>query len=195
MKNFKKSQKLENVKYAIRGRLMEEANKLEQNGNSILKLNIGNPAVFNFSAPNSILESMKNNLEHSQGYSDSKGLKIAREAIIKYYKGKNVNDLALDEIFIGNGVSELILMSMQALLNPDDEILGAGATIHKLISKGHNVAVAIMVSQAAARKDLSSTLSVDEAEALSIIGVKKTYHADFPNIKMNTIAHLDLDSL
>ena len=84
MKNFKKSQKLENVKYAIRGRLMEEANKLEQNGNSILKLNIGNPAVFNFSAPNSILESMKNNLEHSQGYSDSKGLKIAREAIIKH---------------------------------------------------------------------------------------------------------------
>ena len=123
MKNFKKSQKLKNVKYAIRGRLMEEANKLEQNGNSILKLNIGNPAVFNFSAPNSILESMKNNLEHSQGYSDSKGLKIAREAIIKYYKGKNVNDLALDDIFIGNGVSELILMSMQALLNPDDEIL------------------------------------------------------------------------
>ena len=76
--------------------------------------------------------------------------------------------------------------------HPDDEILGAGATIHKLISKGHNVAVAIMVSQAAARKDLSSTLSVDEVEALSIIGVKKTYHADFPNIKMNTIAHLDL---
>lgn len=123
MKNFKKSQKLENVKYAIRGRLMEEANKLEQNGNSILKLNIGNPAVFNFSAPNSILESMKNNLEHSQGYSDSKGVKIAREAIKKYYKGKNVNELALDDIFIGNGVSELILMSMQALLNPNDEIL------------------------------------------------------------------------
>lgn len=76
--------------------------------------------------------------------------------------------------------------------HPDDEILGAGATIHKLISEGHNVAVAIMVSQAAARKDLSSTLSNDEAKALSIIGVQKTYHASFPNIKMNTVSHLEL---
>ena len=70
--------------------------------------------------------------------------------------------------------------------------LGAGATIQKLISEGHKVSVAIMVSQAAARKDLSSTLSADEQEALSIIGVEKTYHASFPNIKMNTISHLEL---
>lgn len=76
--------------------------------------------------------------------------------------------------------------------HPDDEVLGAGATIHKLISEGHNVAVAIMVSQAAARKGLSSTLSDDEAKALSIIGVKKTYNASFPNIKMNTVSHLEL---
>ena len=76
--------------------------------------------------------------------------------------------------------------------HPDDEILGVGATIHKLISEGHNVAVAIMVSQAAARKDLSDTLSSDEVEALSIIGVKKSYHANFPNIKMNTVPHLEL---
>ena len=76
--------------------------------------------------------------------------------------------------------------------HPDDEVLGAGATIHKLIKEGNNVAVAIMVSQAAARKDLSSTLSEDEAGALSVIGVEKTYHADFPNIKMNTIPHLEL---
>ncbi len=76
--------------------------------------------------------------------------------------------------------------------HPDDEILGAGATIHKLIENGNKVAVAIMVSQAAARKDLSSTLSDDEAEALSIIGVKKKYDADFPNIKMNTVPHLEL---
>lgn len=123
MKIFEKSKKLENVKYAIRGKLMEEATKLEQNGNNILKLNIGNPAVFNFSAPNNILENMKNNIENSQGYSDSKGLKIAREAVVEYYKRKNVNNLELDDIFIGNGVSELILMSMQALLNSNDEIL------------------------------------------------------------------------
>lgn len=76
--------------------------------------------------------------------------------------------------------------------HPDDEVLGAGATIHKLIEAGNKVAVAIMVSQAAARKDLSSTLSDDEAEALSIIGVKKKYEADFPNIKMNTVPHLEL---
>ena len=76
--------------------------------------------------------------------------------------------------------------------HPDDEVLGAGATIHKLKKAGNNVAVAIMVSKAAARKDLSETLSEDEAKAMSIIGVEKTYHADFPNIKMNTVAHLDL---
>lgn len=76
--------------------------------------------------------------------------------------------------------------------HPDDEVLGAGATIHKLIAEGNNVAVAIMVSQASARNNLSLTLSADEAEALSIVGVEKTYHADFPNIKMNTVPHLDL---
>lgn len=76
--------------------------------------------------------------------------------------------------------------------HPDDEVLGAGATIHKLIAEGNEVAVAIMVSQVAARKDLSSTLSDDEAEALSIIGVEKKYAADFQNIKMNTVPHLEL---
>lgn len=76
--------------------------------------------------------------------------------------------------------------------HPDDEVLGAGATIHKLVSEGNNVAVAIMVSQAAARKNLSDTLNSDEAEALSVIGVEKTYHARFPNIKMNTVSHLEL---
>ena len=76
--------------------------------------------------------------------------------------------------------------------HPDDEVLGAGATIHKLIEEGNNVAVAIMVSQAAARKDLSSTLINDEMNAFSIMGVEKKYEADFPNIKMNTVPHLEL---
>lgn len=123
MREFKKSEKLENVKYAIRGRVMDEAKKLEENGINILKLNIGNPKIFDFKAPINILECMKNNLEDSQGYSDSKGIEIARKAIVEYYKNKNINDLDLDNIYIGNGVSELILMSMQALLNKDDEIL------------------------------------------------------------------------
>ena len=76
--------------------------------------------------------------------------------------------------------------------HPDDEVLGAGATIHKLIENGNKVAVAIMVSKAVARKDLSETLSDDEVNAMTILGVQKVYHADFPNIKMNTVPHLDL---
>lgn len=76
--------------------------------------------------------------------------------------------------------------------HPDDEVLGAGATIHKLIGEGHKVAVAIMVGKAAARANLSATLSDDEAKAMQILGVEKTYHADFPNIKMNTTPHLEL---
>ena len=76
--------------------------------------------------------------------------------------------------------------------HPDDEVLGAGATIHKLINEGHKVAVAIMVGKAAARANLSATLSDDEAKAMQILGVDKVYHADFPNIKMNTTPHLNL---
>lgn len=76
--------------------------------------------------------------------------------------------------------------------HPDDESDAAGGTIHKLIKEGHNVAVAIMVAEAAARRDLSKTLSDDEAEAMKILGVDKVYHANFPNIKMNTVPHLEL---
>lgn len=76
--------------------------------------------------------------------------------------------------------------------HPDDESDAAGGTIHKLIREGHEVAVAIMVSKAAARRNLSETLSIDEEEAMKILGVKKVYHADFPNIKMNTVPHLEL---
>ncbi len=76
--------------------------------------------------------------------------------------------------------------------HPDDEVLGVGATIHKLTSEGNKVAVATMVSQAAARKDLSSTLSLDEEKALTILGVGQTYYANFPNIKMNTVPHLEM---
>ena len=76
--------------------------------------------------------------------------------------------------------------------HPDDEVLGAGATIEKLVSQGHKVAVAIMSGHAAARKNLSDTLAEDEANAMKIMGVDKVYHADFPNIKMNTVPHLDL---
>ena len=117
-----KSKRLNNVKYEIRGKVLDESKKLENKGIHILKLNIGNPGAFNFSAPKKILNYMKRNLRYSQGYSESKGLEKERIAIKNYYKEKNVN-VALNNIYIGNGVSELILISMQALLNKDDEIL------------------------------------------------------------------------
>lgn len=123
MKKFNKSHKLDNVNYEIRGMVMEHAEKMENEGFEILKLNIGNPAVFNFSAPNSVLDYMKENINNSQGYSNSKGLKQARESILEYYKQKGVTNLDINSIYTGNGVSELILMSMQALLNKGDEIL------------------------------------------------------------------------
>lgn len=85
-----------------------------------------------------------------------------------------------------------IVNYLVVVAHPDDEILGAGATMHKLIKEGNKVAIAFMVSQAAARNNLSATLSDDEIEALSIIGVEKIYHASFPNIKMNTVPHLEL---
>lgn len=122
MKKIKKSKKLENVNYAIRGNVLDKANELENSGIDILKLNIGNPSSFGFSAPKYLISEMKKNLEFSQGYSDSKGLYSARKAIRKYYEEKGVL-VDLNNIYIGNGVSELILLSMQALLNKNDEIL------------------------------------------------------------------------
>ena len=117
-----KSKRLNNVKYEIRGKVLEEAKKLEDEGINILKLNIGNPAVFKFSAPKKILKHMKKKIKYSQGYSDSKGLINERLSIQKYYKNKGVN-IDINNIYIGNGVSELILITMQALINKGDEIL------------------------------------------------------------------------
>lgn len=122
MKKISKSKKLENVKYAIRGKVLDESNMLEKQGINILKLNIGNPSSFNFKAPEYLIDHMKNNLEYSEGYSDSKGLESARCSIKEYYKTKNV-EVDINDIYIGNGVSELILLSMQALLDKGDEIL------------------------------------------------------------------------
>ena len=123
MRKINKSHKLDNVNYAIRGLVMGEASKMENEGIDILKLNIGNPAVFDFNAPKKVLDCMKENLENSQGYSESKGLKSARLAIVEYYKSKDVDNLDANDIYIGNGVSELITLSMQGLLDVGDEIL------------------------------------------------------------------------
>lgn len=123
MRSFEKSSKLENVCYDVRGPVVEEANRMIANNMDILKLNIGNPAPFGFDAPEEIIQDMAYNLRDSQGYSDSKGIFPARKAIMQYAQLKKLPNVGIDDIYIGNGVSELITISMQGLLNDGDEIL------------------------------------------------------------------------
>ena len=123
MKKINKSNKLENVCYEIRGTILTEAKKMEDEGHRILKLNIGNPAQFGFEAPDDILKDVIHNLPKSQGYSDSNGIYSARVAVMQYYQQKNIKNVKVEDVFIGNGVSELIVMAMQALVNNDDEVL------------------------------------------------------------------------
>ena len=123
MERFPKSDKLEHVCYDIRGPVHKEALRLEEEGHKILKLNIGNPAPFGFEAPDEILVDVLRNLPSAQGYCDSKGLYSARKAIVQYYQSKNIRSVTVNDVYIGNGVSELITMAMQALLNDGDEVL------------------------------------------------------------------------
>lgn len=123
MRTFEKSTKLDNVCYDIRGPVMDEANKMIDQGEKIIKLNIGNPAPFGFEAPEAIIDKMSENLTLTEGYSDSKGLFSAREAILSYCKKKNMPNVTINDIYTGNGVSELITLSMQGLLNNGDEVL------------------------------------------------------------------------
>jgi len=123
MKKINKSSKLKNVCYEIRGQIAAEARRLEDDGHKILKLNIGNPAPFGFEAPDDILKDVIRNLPTAQGYSDSKGIYSARVAVMQYFQQNNIKDVNVDDIYIGNGVSELIVMAMQGLLNNGDEVL------------------------------------------------------------------------
>lgn len=123
MRKFEKSRKLDNVCYDIRGPVMDEAARMEALGMDILKLNIGNPYPFGFYAPDEIVVDMIYNLRKTEGYSDSKGLFSARKAIMQYCQLKNIPNVSIDDIFTGNGASELITMSMQGLLDNGDEIL------------------------------------------------------------------------
>ena len=123
MNQIKKSSKLDHVCYDIRGPVLQEAKRLEEEGNKVLKLNIGNPAPFGFEAPDEILVDVIRNLPSSQGYSDSKGLFSARKAIMQHYQARDMRDVTVEDIYIGNGVSELIVQAMQALLNDGDEML------------------------------------------------------------------------
>lgn len=123
MKMFNKSKKLDNVCYDVRGPVLEEAERMRAQGIDILRLNIGNPAPFGFQAPDTVISEMTDNLRHAEGYSDSKGILCAREAIADYCKSKNIPNVSINDIYTGNGVSELIVMTMQGLLDQGDEIL------------------------------------------------------------------------
>ena len=123
MREFAKSHKLDHVCYDIRGPVMDEANMMEAAGEKILKLNIGNPATFGFNAPDDVMQVMSSSLPLAQGYSDSHGIIAAREAIIRYDEYRGIKGVAHADIYTGNGVSELITMSMQGLLDSGDEVL------------------------------------------------------------------------
>lgn len=123
MPDFSKSTKLSDVCYDIRGPVLQQANIMEEEGHSILKLNIGNPAPFGFNAPEEIVMDVIRNLPAAQGYSDSKGVYSARKAVMQETQRLGISNVAIDDIYLGNGASELIQMAMQALLNSGDEIL------------------------------------------------------------------------
>jgi alanine-synthesizing transaminase len=117
------SRKLEDVCYDIRGPVLEEAKRLEEEGRRVIKLNIGNPAPFGFEAPDEILVDVVRNLANSQGYCDSQGLLSARTAIVAHYLERGLVGVIVDDVWLGNGVSELITMSLQAMLDTGDEVL------------------------------------------------------------------------
>lgn len=123
MKMIERSSKLDGVCYDIRGPVAREARRMEDEGHRILKLNIGNPAPFGFEAPDEILKHVIHNLPNAQGYSDSQGIYPARVAVAQYYQQQGIKTADADDVYIGNGVSELIMMSLQALLNNGDEVL------------------------------------------------------------------------
>ena len=123
MRTFAKSSKLENVLYDVRGPVVDEANRMEEQGMTVLKLNIGNPAPFGFRAPEEVIQDMRDNIVGCQGYSDSRGIFAARKAVMQYAQLKHIPNVEMKDIFTGNGASELIQLSLNALLDPGDEVL------------------------------------------------------------------------
>ncbi|PZO96723.1 pyridoxal phosphate-dependent aminotransferase [Streptococcus halichoeri] len=153
MKQFNKSSKLEHVAYDIRGPVLDEAQRMMANGEKILRLNTGNPAAFGFQAPDEVIRDLIVNARSSEGYSDSKGIFSARKAIMQYCQLKGFPPVDIDDVYLGNGVSELISMSLQALLDDGDEVLvpmpdyplwtacvslGGGHAVHYLCDEAAN---------------------------------------------------------
>lgn len=123
MRPIQKSKKLAEVCYDIRGPVLEKARQMEEDGHKIIKLNIGNLAPFGFDAPDEIVQDMIRNMSNASGYTDSKGLFAPRKAVMQYTQEKKIAGVTIDDIYLGNGASELIVMSMNALLNNGDEVL------------------------------------------------------------------------
>ena len=123
MRTFGKSDKLEHVLYDVRGPVVDEAARMEEQGMKILKLNIGNPAPFGFTAPEEVIQDIRHNLVDCQGYSDSRGIFAARKAVMQYAQIKKIPNVTMKDIYTGNGASELIQLSLNALLNHGDEVL------------------------------------------------------------------------
>lgn len=123
MRTFQKSGKLDNVLYDVRGPVVDEAMRMEESGLKILKLNIGNPAAFDFTAPEEVVTDMRDNIVRCEGYSDSRGIFAARKAVMQYAQLKGIPNVTMKDVYTGNGASELIQLSMHALLDNSDEIL------------------------------------------------------------------------
>lgn len=123
MKDILKSEKLDNIFYEIRGPVLDEAARMEDEGHRILKLNIGNPKPFGFDAPDEIITDVIKNLPHSEGYSESKGIYSARKAVMQYYQQQRVHNVDVDDVYLGNGASELIHLACTGIVNTGDEVL------------------------------------------------------------------------
>ena len=123
MRRIVQSKKLQHVRYDVRGPILVEAQRLEAEGHKILKLNIGNTAPFGFDAPDAILADMIHNLPEAQGYSDSRGIYSARTAVAQYYQSRGLKDVDVDDVYIGNGVSELISMVLTTFIDQGNEVL------------------------------------------------------------------------
>lgn len=196
MRTFSKSTKLNNVCYDIRGPVMDEANRMIAQGEKIIKLNIGNPAPFDFNAPDEILRKMSEHLIDAQGYSDSHGIVRARESIKAYHATKGVFAESIDNIYTGNGVSELITMSMQALLDNGDEVLvpapdyplwtgsviiSGGKAVHYICDESSNWYPDI--------EDMRSKIT-DKTKAIVIINPNNPTGAVYPKEILEQIAQL-----
>ena len=185
-RQIRQSAKLLNVRYDVRGPILEEAQRMEAAGHRLMKLNIGNPAPFGFEAPDAILQAMYRHLPHAQGYSDSQGIYSARTAVSQYYESRGIRDIGVEDVFIGNGVSEMISMVLQALVDDGDEVLAAHV-------EGDLAAVDDDVPEGVldARLPVGFDLHFDAARAISRELTNRTAdHSSFPCAIVNEMYYL-----